>query len=559
MAMTWYDAYGRKVEVSALKDQQGGPSVRGVRQRDALHPAAGLTPGRLAQILSNSILSSPDDYLALAEDMEERDLHYASVLQTRKLQVAGLEITVEAAGDDGASIQHADLVRSVVERDEFEVELRDILDATGKGFSCTEIIWDTSERQWMPKRLVWNDARWFEFDRADGETPMLRGDNGPEPLKPYGWIFHSFKAKSGLPIRGGLARAAAWAFLFKSFTMKDWAIFSEAYGQPLRLGKYGPGATEPDKDVLLQAVANIGADYAAIVPASMAVEFVEANISGSHELYEKRADWLDRQVSKLVLGQTSTTDAQKGSYAVGKVHDGVRDDIEKADAKALAATLNRDLVRPLVSLNFGPQKKWPKIKIGRPDEEDVDKLVENVDRLVPRGLKVGMTWMRDKLGIPDPGDEEELLGSAPAADKDAAAPPTDAMNKAAAETGEAIKAALAAARLKGVDEERFLLSAIAADFEAGINPRKSSLAARPTSPADAIDAAADEMAGEWEPLIGPIVAGLQAEIAAASSLEEVRTLFRARLEGLSSAALGEELARMAFAARLSGETGEELA
>lgn len=531
MAMTWYDAYGRKVNTSELKTEQGGPSVRGVRQRDAHHPAAGLTPGRLAQILSNSIVSSPDDYLALAEDMEERDLHYASVLQTRKLQVAGLEITVEAAGDDATSISHADLVREVVERDEFEVELRDILDATGKGFSCTEIIWETSERQWMPKRLVWNDARWFEFDRADGETPMLRGDSGPEPLKPYGWIYHSFKAKSGLPIRGGLARAAAWAYMFKSFTLKDWAIFSEAYGQPLRLGKYGPGATEDDKDVLLQAVANIGADYAAIVPASMAVEFVEANISGTHELYEKRADWLDRQISKLVLGQTSTTDAQKGSYAVGKVHDGVRDDIEKADAKALAATLNRDLVRPLVSLNFGQPKAWPKIRIGRPDEQDIDKLVENVARLVPLGLKVGMATMRDRIGLPDPEAGEELLG-APA--KKPAPGPDPSPDRSG--TGDKVEPA--------------------AGSPAGLTAKRARLA-------DPIDAAADAMADEWEPLVGPIVEGLASEIAEATSLDEVRSLFQARLEGLSSedlgSELGERLARAVFAARISGEAGEDLA
>ena len=526
MAMDWYDAYGRKVSTVALKNEQGGPSMRGVRRPDALHPAAGLTPGRLAQMLRNSIDGTPEDYLALAEDMEERDLHYGSVIQTRKLQVAGLEITVEAAGDDPKSVEHADLVRAVIERDEFEIELRDILDATGKGFSCTEIIWDTSERQWMPKRLCWNDPRWFEFDRTDGETPMLRGDDGPEPLKPYGWIYHSFKAKSGLPIRDGLARGATWSFLFKSFTQKDWAIFCEAYGQPLRLGKYGPGATDDDKDVLLQAVANIGTDYAAIVPASMAVEFVKADVTGSHSLHEDRADWLDRQVSKHVLGQTSTTDAQKGSYAVGSVHDRVRDDIEKADAKALAATLNRDLVRPLVSLNYGPQKSYPKIKIGRPDEEDVDKLVENVARLVPLGLKVGMATMRDKLGLPDPGNDEELLQSSPPA------PPQAKDGKTQSDQ-------------------------MIANEDPPSDP--AALSARGSRRGDAIDETADALSRDWEPLIGPIVAGLDREIAEATSLEEVRTILRRRLEGLSSDALGEELARAVFAARLSGEADEELA
>jgi hypothetical protein len=36
----------------------------------------------------------------MAEELEERDLHYSSVLRTRKLTVAGIEPSVEAASDD---------------------------------------------------------------------------------------------------------------------------------------------------------------------------------------------------------------------------------------------------------------------------------------------------------------------------------------------------------------------------------------------------------------------------------------------------------------------------
>ncbi|MBN9068417.1 MAG: DUF935 family protein, partial [Rhizobiales bacterium] len=278
MAFTWYDAYGRPVDTAKLKEEQAAPTIGSVRRVDAMHPAAGLAPQRLAAILRESIDGDPERYLALAEDMEERDPHYGSVLGTRKLQVAGLDITVEAAADDAQSVAHADLIREIVGRDAFEIELKDILDATGKGYSCTEILWDTSEGQWRPKRLAWRDPRWFRFDRVDGETPLLRDGAEDQPLKPFGWIFHSFKAKSGLPIRGGLARGAAWSFLFKAFTGKDWAIFCEAYGQPLRLGTWGPGATEKDKETLLNAVMNIGADYAAIVPQSMAIDFIKADL-----------------------------------------------------------------------------------------------------------------------------------------------------------------------------------------------------------------------------------------------------------------------------------------
>ncbi|QDY99073.1 DUF935 domain-containing protein [Nitratireductor mangrovi] len=523
---TWYDAYGRPVDTGALKEEQAAPTIKGIRRPDALHPAAGLTPGRLAAILRDSIEGSPEAYLALAEDIEERDNHYLSVLSTRKFQVAGLEITVEAAGDDAKSVAVADLVREVISRDSFEVELRDILDATGKGFSCTEIIWDTSESQWMPKRLAWRDPRWFVFDPIDGETPLVRQLGEDEPLKPFGWIYHSFKAKSGLPIRGGLARGAAWSFLFKSFTVKDWAIFCEAYGQPLRLGKWGPGATEKDKEVLAEAVASIGTDYSAIVPASMAVEFISAEISGSHELYEKRADWLDRQISKLVLGQTSTTDAQKGSYAVGTVHDRVRDDIEKADAKALAATLNRDLVKPLVDLNHGPQKSYPHIRIGRPEEIDAPKFMATVEKFVRLGGKVGAATVRDKLGLPDPAADEELLTAA----------------KAAPQPGEE------------TEEEPDQ----AADDRKPPKGQGAMAAQRGRVEPDAIDRLAKEAAGDWQELVGPMIAGLEEEIARATDLDQVRAILSRRFDGMDVSAMQEELARAVFAARLAGEADEQL-
>ena len=517
MAMTWYDAYGRPVDIKTLKEEQAAPTMGSVRRIEPMHPAAGLTPQRLTGMLRDSIDGDPERYLALAEDMEERDPHYASVLGTRKLQVAGLDITVEAAEDDAQSVARADLIREVIGRDSFEIELKDILDATGKGFSCTEILWDTSEGQWRPKRLAWRDPRWFRFDRIDGETPLLKDGGEDQPLKPFGWIFHSFKAKSGLPIRGGLARGAAWSFLFKSFTGKDWAIFCEAYGQPLRLGKWGEGATEKDKETLLDAVMNIGADYAAIVPQSMAIEFVKADLTGSHDLYEKRSDWLDRQVSKLVLGQTSTTDAQKGSYAVGAVQDRVRDDIEKADAKALAATLNRDLVVPLVDLNFGPQRLYPKIRIGRPEVVDLAQFMPAVKTFVGMGGKVGMSTIRDKIGLPDPGPDEELLVPS-------AAPTSLPPNGAEPEAPGGKPAAFSTQRRSG----------------------------------DGIDAGVQDALEDWQPLVAPVVAGLEAQIAAATSMDDVRQILARRFADMNLGTLTEELARAVFAARLAGEGNEKL-
>lgn len=523
------DATGRPIVKADLKKEQGGVTTRGVRQPYGRHQAPGLTPAKLARILRQSIDGDAEAYLELAEDIEERDLHYAGVLSIRKRQVAGLQIEVEAAGVDPESVRDADLVREVISRDSFEDELIDMLDAIGKSYSATEIIWDTSEGQWMPEALKWRDPRWFVFDVNDGDTLHLRGDAGmPEALLPFKWIVHRAKVKSGLTIRGGLARSIAWTFLFKSFTAKDWAVFCEAYGQPLRVGKFGPDASQDDKDVLLTAVASIGTDFAAIIPQSMSIDFVEASISGSHELYEKRSDWLDRQVSKIVLGQTATTDAQAGGYAVGKVHDGVRADIERSDAKQLAATLNRDLVRPLITMNHGRRKSYPKIKIGRPDEIDIEKLVKNVTTLVPFGLKVGMATMRDKIGMPDPDKDEELLVSAPKAAPIALPAPGELAPKPAPPN------------LK-------LVTQSALPFD--ITPSR-----------DAIDDAADAIiASEWEQMVSPIVIDLPAKLAAATSPEEVKVILIEAGRTMDVDTFAERLAQLTFSARISGEANEEIA
>jgi len=125
-----------------------------------------------------------------------------------------------------------------------------------------------------------------------GDTPYAAssGQSGiaiqpmTAPLAPFKFIVHFAKAKAGLPVRGGLARAAGWSYLFKNYVLKDWVTFTEVFGQPLRVGKYHPGASEKDKQALLQAVSNIGTDAAAIIPESMLIEFTEAHQTGSAEL-----------------------------------------------------------------------------------------------------------------------------------------------------------------------------------------------------------------------------------------------------------------------------------
>ena len=69
-----------------------------------------------------------DAYLLLAEEMEERDPHYASVLSTRKRALLGLERKVESASDKRADKKLADAVRALIATPAFAALLPALLD-----------------------------------------------------------------------------------------------------------------------------------------------------------------------------------------------------------------------------------------------------------------------------------------------------------------------------------------------------------------------------------------------------------------------------------------------
>lgn len=359
-----------------LEHEQARPQAVGARRIWRSESAAsGLTPRRLRAILREADAGRNRDYLTLAEEMEERDAHYAAVLGVRKRAVSALEPVVEAASDAARDAQAAAAAREIVGGPAFPALVEDCLDALGKGFAAVEIVWRRAAR-WRPARYEWRDPRWFAWDPADGRTlRLLSAEHSVrgEPLAPAKWIVHVPRLRSGLPARAGLARTVAAACLIKAYALTDWTAFAEVYGMPLRLGRYGPAASESDIETLIGAVANLGTDAAAVMPDSMRIEFQQASsgAGAGADVFRDLARYVDSQVSKAVLGQTMTTD-DGSSRAQAEVHDAVRGDILAADARQLAATLERDLIAPFTCLNFGAETPPPRLRLAAPGGAPAD-------------------------------------------------------------------------------------------------------------------------------------------------------------------------------------------
>ncbi len=527
---------GRPIASKQVLSQEiARPGLTGVRQAwptDTM--VKGLTPDRLDAIMRQADNGDMDAFLTLAEEMEERDPHYGSVLQTRKLAVLGLDRKLTWAEGLEKHPQADEIMaacQTIIAAPAFESLLLHMLDAIAKGYAAPEILWDTSGNMWRPVAYEWRDPRWFQFDRETGRELRLKEPGAIDgvALPPYKFAVHLAGRKSGLAARGGLARLVAFSFVCKLYGLKDWMAYAEIFGIPLRLGRYDASASPDDVAVLKRAVFGLGSDAAAVFPKSMDIEFPNlGGATGGAELFHTLVTFFDNAVSKAVLGQSGTTDMQKGGgYAQSQTLNEVRGDLTKADARTTGQSVTASVLVPFVAANWGPDAPVPTCELVVDEPEDVAALSAALDKLVPLGLKVRQTEVRRKLKLSEPEDTDDLLTpprpAATAAPADAAAQPDPAAKPAPSKPA---------------------LARIAQPGPGGMPPAEHDLS----------EIQLEELAG-WERTFGPEAEQVMAIVRDAQSFDEIRAGLERLAGDLSSPAIARSLARAMFKAAAIGQAG----
>ena len=414
------DQFGREIK-SGIRPERREIAVASIRDRWSGYPSEGLTPVRLARIVKEADGGDVYRQAELFEEMEEKDTHLSAELLKRKNAVNALDFDVipYEEGLKGARRSKkskpdkvCDFCRDVIySMPTFEDALFDLLDAIGKGFAVSEIVWDTDGGRAVVSDLKWIHQKKLTF--YDDLVPKLVTEEKPmgEEIPPFKVIYHRHKARSGYDTRAGMLRVCAWMYLFKNYSIKDWVAFSEVFGMPLRLGKYDPGASKEDKDALVSAIRSLGSDAAGIISKSTEIEFVETIKSASGKLvYETLTDFCNREISKAIVGATLTTDVgDKGSYAASKTHNEVRLDLVKSDAWSLANTLRMQLLRPLVGFNFGWDTPVPWFRFQLQEPEDLEKLSKVYKNLVEMGQPISAEHVSERFGVPLPEQGETVI------------------------------------------------------------------------------------------------------------------------------------------------------
>ncbi|OZI15562.1 hypothetical protein CE195_00820 [Sodalis-like symbiont of Philaenus spumarius] len=393
-----------------------------VASRAPAHPASGITPNRAALCLRAAERGDMTALVDLAADLEEKDTHLFSELSKRRLALHSVEWRIQPPDNPNAQekAQAVALEARLADASWFDNALFDATDALLKGYAMQEIIWGPPrDGEFFPRAVHWRDPALFCVNPDDYRELRLRdGSHAGQVLQPFGWICHEAKAKTGYPGTQGLVRTLIWPFIFKNYSVRDFAEFLEIYGLPLRVGKYPSGASAEQKSALMRAVMDIGRRAGGIIPAGMSLEF-EAAANGQSDPFMAMITWGERAISKAILGGTLTSEAgDKGARSLGEVHNAVRKEIRNADLRQLSRTFNRDLIYPLLALNSPvplDPRRLPRLVFDTLECEDMASFAEAIPKLAT-GMAIPVSWIYDKLRIPVPdGNEAVFTVSSPPA------------------------------------------------------------------------------------------------------------------------------------------------
>lgn len=273
------------------------------------------------------------------------DPHVWSCYQSRKSGTLSCEWKIkEAKKGSGQNKKGYEIIEKLMASLDVYQIISDMLEAPFFGISPLEIIWKTSKSSWTPERVEGKPPEWFAFD-PDNKLRFLSMDNmiDGEEIPDYKFLLPSHHASYRNPYGERLLSKCFWPVIFKKGGFKFWAIFTEKYGMPWLVGHVPRNTNETERGMLLSRLSSMVQDAVAVINDDESIVITEASgKKASADIYEQLISVSNREISKAILGQTLTTELDKGgSFAATKSHMEVRADLVDQDKRMVCQAFSK--------------------------------------------------------------------------------------------------------------------------------------------------------------------------------------------------------------------------
>lgn len=207
--------------------------------------------------------------------------------------------------------------------------------------------------------------------------------------------FADWLIEVGEPTDLGLYHKAATATIPKKNMLAFWDAFGEIFGMPMRIAR----TNSRDKTVLAaldKMLREAGASLSMVAGTDTEIEFVESGKSDAFNVYDKRIDRANSEISKLIIGQTMTIE-DGSSLSQSQTHLEVFENLINADCDMLRDMVNNQLIPRMVRHGFpvkGLRFEWDEAVDYTPEQQVA------YETMIADRYDVDPAYFAEKYGMP---------------------------------------------------------------------------------------------------------------------------------------------------------------
>lgn len=198
----------------------------------------------------------------------------------------------------------------------------------------------------------------------------------------------------GKPQDLGLLLMCAPQCISKKNMLGFWDMFGEIFGAPMRIAK-ATTTDDSERQKIEQALENMGSAFWGLFPDGTEIDIKESSRGDAYNVYDKRVDRCNSEISKGILNQTMTIDAGS-SLSQSETHLDVFENVIQADKKMLSYNINDHLLPFMQQHGFpvaGLRFEWDDAASFTPSEQ------REMERVLLEYYEIDPQYFVDKYNV----------------------------------------------------------------------------------------------------------------------------------------------------------------
>ncbi|MEM1083232.1 MAG: DUF935 family protein [Verrucomicrobiota bacterium] len=407
-------------------------------RRQRWNPMRYLTPESLARALDAFEYGDLREFAVIAEVIAERDDVLKSVKPKREMATAHRDWNINQREKSPAADKQREVledfwnnVRAVNAYDRNERGgmarlIRQMMTAVSFRYANHHIVWKPEPGK---LRAVFEFVPLWFFENRTGQLRFVRDGIGieGEEMDPSEWM---------TTVGDGLMIACSIASIAKRYCIQDWLAFSEKFSMPGILGVTPHGKDTPEGKAMKQATDSFSQDWSAVLYGTDPsipdpIRLVQPNGNPTAMPMPALIERVDRKMAALYRGADLSTMSSKDGEGTGaSLQDSETEVLEADDCQMVSETLQQ-IDRQVIEWHFGKGTEvLAYIEVQPPVREDKKFLLEAMEFLESKGVRVSKGDALERLGFSIAEDDEEALGEGSRDENDKAPKPKkDAKSK----------------------------------------------------------------------------------------------------------------------------------